>query len=214
MKGLKIILADDHRLFRNGLKTLLSTYLEDCEIREAVDGRDFFDVLATFEPDIVFMDIDMPHIDGIVATKRATSENDSIKIIALSMYGDEIYYYKMIDAGAKGFLLKNSEISEVIEAIETVVRGENYFSKELLLNIVRNLRTSKLSNWKAVDLSDREMEILELICNGFSNQEIGDKLFLSKRTIDKHRANILEKTQSKNTAHLVMNAIKNHWIRV
>jgi DNA-binding NarL/FixJ family response regulator len=214
MNGLKIILADDHRLFRNGLKTLLSTCLENCEIREAVDGKDFFEVLATFEPDVVFMDIDMPLIDGIAATKRATIENDTIKIIALSMYGDEIYYYKMIDAGAKGFLLKNSEISEVIEAIETVVRGENYFSKELLLNIVRNLRTSKLSNWKAVNLSDREMEVLELICNGFSNQEIGGKLFLSKRTVDKHRANILEKTQSKNTAHLVMNAIKNHWIKI
>jgi len=214
MKGLKIILADDHRLFRNGLKTLLLNYLEDCEIREAVDGKNFFEVLASFEADIVFMDIDMPFIDGITATKRAIKEHESLKIIALSMYGDEIYYYKMIDAGARGFLLKNSDIAEVIEAIETVMGGEHYFSKELLLNIVRNLRASKLSTWKAVDLSEREMEVLELICHGSSNQEIGEKLFLSKRTVDKHRANILEKTQSKNTAHLVMNAIMNHWIRI
>lgn len=213
MNGLKIIIADDHNLFRNGLKTLLEAYLDNCEIREASDGKDFFNVLATFEPDIVFMDIDMPQVDGITATKRANQEHESIKIIALSMYGDEIYYYKMIDAGAKGFLLKNSDISEVIEAIETVMRGENYFSKELLLNIVRNLRNSRLSNGNGVDLTEREMEVLELICHGFSNQEIGEKLFLSKRTVDKHRANILEKTQSKNTAHLVMNAIENHWIK-
>jgi DNA-binding NarL/FixJ family response regulator len=120
----------------------------------------------------------------------------------------------MVDAGAKGFLLKNSDMTEVIEAIDTVINGDHYFSKELLLNIVKNLRKSKDGNWKAIDLSEREMEILELICKGFSNQEIGEKLFLSKRTIDKHRANILEKTASKNTAQLVMNAIKNQWILV
>jgi DNA-binding NarL/FixJ family response regulator len=193
---------------------LLSGYYANSEIREATDGTDFFVILQSFVPDLVFMDIDMPLMDGISATKRAMIEFPAIRIVALSMYGDDIYYYKMVDAGAKGFLLKNSDMTEVIEAIETVIKGDHYFSKELLLNIVKNLRKSKDGNWKAIDLSEREMEILELICKGNSNQEIGEKLFLSKRTIDKHRANILEKTDSKNTAQLVMNAIKNQWILV
>ncbi len=214
MDSLKILIVDDHSLFRSGLKNLLSGYYANSEIREATDGTDFFVILQSFVPDLVFMDIDMPLMDGISATKRAMIEFPAIRIVALSMYGDDIYYYKMVDAGAKGFLLKNSDMTEVIEAIETVIKGDHYFSKELLLNIVKNLRKSKDGNWKAIDLSEREMEILELICKGNSNQEIGEKLFLSKRTIDKHRANILEKTDSKNTAQLVMNAIKNQWILV
>jgi DNA-binding NarL/FixJ family response regulator len=214
MDSLKILIVDDHSLFRSGLKNLLSGYYANSEIREATDGTDFFVILQSFVPDLVFMDIDMPLMDGISATKRAMIEFPAIRIVALSMYGDDIYYYKMVDAGAKGFLLKNSDMTEVIEAIETVIKGDHYFSKELLLNIVKNLRKSKDGNWKAIDLSEREMEILELICKGNSNQEIGEKLFLSKRTIDKHRANILEKTASKNTAQLVMNAIKNQWILV
>jgi DNA-binding NarL/FixJ family response regulator len=214
MDSLKILIVDDHSLFRSGLKNLLSGYYANSEIREATDGTDFFIILQSFVPDLVFMDIDMPLMDGISATKLAMIEFPAIRIVALSMYGDDIYYYKMVDAGAKGFLLKNSDMTEVIEAIETVIKGDHYFSKELLLNIVKNLRKSKDGNWKAIDLSEREMEILELICKGNSNQEIGEKLFLSKRTIDKHRANILEKTDSKNTAQLVMNAIKNQWILV
>ncbi|MFZ4463606.1 MAG: response regulator [Bacteroidales bacterium] len=214
MDSLKILIVDDHALFRSGLKNLLSGYYPNSEIQEATDGTDFFVILQSFVPDLVFMDIDMPLMDGISATKRAMIEFPAIRIVALSMYGDDIYYYKMVDAGAKGFLLKNSDMTEVIEAIETVIKGDHYFSKELLLKIVKNLRKSKDGNWKAIDLSEREMEILELICKGNSNQEIGEKLFLSKRTIDKHRANILEKTDSKNTAQLVMNAIKNQWILV
>jgi DNA-binding NarL/FixJ family response regulator len=214
MESLKILIVDDHALFRSGLKNLLSGYYVNSEIREATDGKDFFAILQSFVPDLVFMDIDMPVMDGISATKRAMIEFPALRIVALSMFGDDIYYYKMVDAGAKGFLLKNSDMTEVIEAIDTVINGDHYFSKELLLNIVKNLRKSKDGNWKAIDLSEREMEILELICKGFSNQEIGEKLFLSKRTIDKHRANILEKTASKNTAQLVMNAIKNQWILV
>lgn len=130
------------------------------------------------------------------------------------MFGDEVYYYKMIDAGVKGFLLKNSEIGEVWQAIEAVLAGDHYFSKELLLSIVRNIRLTNLLENEEVILSEREKEILQLICQGLSNQEIGNRLFLSKRTIDKHRANILSKTGSRNTAHLVMNAIKHNWIKI
>ncbi len=130
------------------------------------------------------------------------------------MYGEEDYYYKMVDAGVKGFLLKNSDMNEVKNALEAVYDGGNYFSSELLQTLVNSLRTSSKPKEFHIDLSDREIEILLLICQGFSNQEIGEQLFISKRTVDKHRANILEKSQCKNTAQLVMYAIKNKLVEI
>lgn len=208
------MIVDDHQLFRDGLRLLLSTCYPNIGISEAKNGREFLDSLENSVPDITLMDISMPEIDGIEATRMAVEKYPSIKIIALSMFGDEVYYYKMIDAGVKGFLLKNSEIGEVRQAIESVLAGDHYFSKELLLSIVRNIRRTNLLENEEVILSEREKEILQLICQGLSNQEIGNRLFLSKRTIDKHRANILSKTGSRNTAHLVMNAIKHKWIKI
>lgn len=214
MENFKLTIVDDHKLFRDGLKLLLSNYYPGIEISEAQNGKEFLKLLERISPDITLMDINMPEIDGIEATRRAVELFPEIKIITLSMFGDEMYYFKMIDAGVKGFLLKNSEIAEVCEAIETVLEGDHYFSKELLYKIVKNIRTSDSPDKETVVLSERETEILGLICLGLSNQEISDKIFISKRTVDKHRANILSKTNSRNTAHLVMNAIKNHWIPV
>jgi len=214
MKSRKFTLSivDDHKLFRNGLRLLLVNSYPNIEITEANDGNEYLQTLATHLPDVTLMDISMPIIDGIEATRRATELYPDIRIIALSMFGDEAYYYKMIDAGVKGFLLKNSEIAEVREAIESVMAGDHYFSNELLLSIVKNLNKKSLEEDTGINLSERETEILQLICLGLSNKEISEKLFLSKRTVDKHRANILFKTNSRNTAHLVMNTIKHKWI--
>lgn len=212
MKNFHLMIVDDHTLFRDGLKLLLRNDYPEIKISEAQNGKTFLDSLPLHIPDLVLMDINMPVVDGIEATKRAMEIYPALKIIALSMFGDEVYYYKMIDAGVKGFLIKNSEISEVKDAIDSVLEGEHYFSKELLLNVVKNLRSSGTLTDNSINLSVREFEVLDLICNGYSNQEISDRLFISKRTVDKHRANILLKTNSRNTAHLVMNAIKNHWI--
>jgi len=214
MSKFSLMIVDDHSLFRDGLKLLLKNFFPEVVISEASDGQQFLNILNGFRPDIILIDINMPVMDGIEATKKAVATYPELKIIALSMFGDEAYYYKMIDAGVKGFLLKNSEINEVNDAIEAVLSGDNYFSKELLYNVVKNLRSSGMFADNKIDLSDREIEILELICQGFSNQEIGEKLFISKRTVDKHRSNILTKTNSRNSAQLVMNAIKNHWIQV
>lgn len=214
MNTFKLTIVDDHSLFRNGLKLLLSSIYPGIHISEAQNGSDFIETLSFHLPDVVLMDINMPEMDGISATRKALELHPDLKIIALSMFGDEAYYFKMIDAGVKGFLLKNSEINEVQEAINMVMQGENYFSKELLYNVVKNLRNSGTLSAKSMDLSERELEVLELICKGFSNQEISNQLFISKRTVDKHRANILSKTDSRNTAHLVMNAIKQNWINL
>jgi DNA-binding NarL/FixJ family response regulator len=181
---------------------------------EADNGRRFLEMLNEPLPDIVLMDIDMPVMDGIEATTEALQIYPGLKVITLSMYGDEEYYFKMINAGAKGFLLKNSDIDELSTAIKTVYEGGNYFSEELLLNLVKNIRTTSSGHEPTASLSEREIEVLQKICLGLSNNEIAEILHISKRTVDKHRANLLEKTNSKNTANLVIYAIKHKLIEL
>jgi DNA-binding NarL/FixJ family response regulator len=215
MSKIKITLVDDHALFRNGLKILLNTNSKFDIINESVNGKNFIDSLdADNLPDIVLMDINMPIMDGIDATEYIHKKYPDIKVIALSMFGEEEYYYKMINAGAKGFLLKNSDINEVIEAINQVMVGESYFSQELLYNVIKKFKPQKEVEDEFANLSKRELQVLNEICNGYSNQEIADALFISKRTVDKHRANLLSKTNSKNTANLIMYAVKNKLISV
>jgi len=210
----KIIIVDDHTLFRNGLKILLNNLKDYRVVAEASNGKEFLELLETITPDLVLLDIAMPVMDGIEAANLALQKYPDLKIITLSMYGEEDYYYQMVNAGVKGFVLKNSDIKEVKAALETVYDGGSYFSSELLENLVNNLKTIKKDKETHTELSERELEILVLICQGFSNQEIADQLFISKRTVDKHRANILEKSESKNTAQLVVYAIKNRLVEL
>jgi DNA-binding NarL/FixJ family response regulator len=214
MTDIKIVIVDDHSLFRNGMKLLLTNAGNFSIIAEASNGKEFIELLKTTLPDIVLMDIDMPEMDGIEATSKALEINPDLKIIGLSMYGEEEYYYKMIEAGVSGFLLKNSDINEVKTAITSVFDGGKYFSQELLYNVVRNIKTSQTNQEVVENLSERELEVLKQICIGLPNHEIAENLHISKRTVDKHRANLLDKTNSKNTAHLVMYAIKNKLIDI
>ena len=192
-KACKIVVVDDHTLFRNGLRTLLDATEGFTVIGEASNGEEFLAMLPTIEPDVVLLDIEMPRMNGIVAAEEALKRYPGLKIITLSMYGDEDYYFKMVSFGVKGFILKNSEIKEVVTAIETVVDGGSYFSQELLFNLVSNLKSTPSS---------------------VPNSEIADSLFISKRTVDKHRSNILAKTGCKNTANLVVYAIKNNLVEI
>ena len=210
----KVIIVDDHTLFRNGLRILLNTLDDYQVVAEAANGKQFIELLEKDVPDLVLLDINMPVMDGIEAATIAQKLYPDIKIITLSMYGEEDYYYKMVNAGVKGFVLKNSDIKEVKNALDVVYEGGSFFSSELLQNLVASLKSSSRSKEVHAELSEREMEILILICQGLSNQEIGDKLFISKRTVDKHRANILEKSESKNTAQLVVYAIKNKLVEL
>jgi DNA-binding NarL/FixJ family response regulator len=213
MEKIRIIIADDHQLFRNGLKLLLEASPEFEIAGEASTGLEFLEVLKNCSADIALMDINMPEMDGVEATRKGIKLCPSMSVIALSMYGEEEYYYKMTDAGAKGFLLKDSDISEVKEAIHTVKKGGSYFSQELLHHVIQKIKHRE-SETKSANLSKREKEILFKICEGYSNQEIAESLFISKRTVDKHRANLLGKTNSKNTASLILFAIKNKLIEI
>lgn len=211
---INIFLVDDHALFRNGLKGLLGLNDSFNVVGEAADGREFIEKLPGSGAEVVLMDIDMPRMNGFEATAKALEISPALKVITLSMHGDEEYYFRMVEAGAKGFLLKNSEINEVSAAIETVANGGSWFSQELLQGLVGTMKATSRSEEPEEGLSARELEVLPLICQGMSNQEIADKLFISKRTVDKHRANILFKTGCKNTASLVVYAIKNSLVEI
>lgn len=213
MKKISIYIVDDHSLFREGLKLLLSNLDYIDHIYEAENGQQFIDGLAKNHVDIAMLDIEMPVMNGIQAAQKAKEIAPGIKIIALSMYSDENYYLSMIEAGACGFLLKNSNFQEVEKAIIDVYNDKSYISIEILNNILKQPQKTSLSNVKE-DLTEREDEILVLICKGLTNHEIADKLGLSKRTVDKHRENLLMKTQSKNTANLVIYAIKNDYLKI
>lgn len=209
---IKIIIVDDHELFRDGVKIVVSQ-LEGFEIlAEASDGKEFLDILNVLVPDIVIMDISMPRLNGCQATKLALEKYPDLKIIALSMYGEEEYYFKMIEAGAKAFILKKSGKHEVETAIMEVAKGNNYFSQDLLKKMVLKINNKEIDN--RIHLTDREKEVLDLICNGLTNKEMGEKLFLSPKTIDRHRTSLLSKTNTKNTAQLVMFAIKHKLIEI
>jgi len=214
MEKLNLMIVDDHKLFREGLKLLLRNLDEVGEVWEAADGEIFLQMIRTCDPDLVLMDIEMPRVNGIDATTKALEQFPDMKIIALSMYGDEEYFQKMVDAGVCGFLMKNSEFSEVKKAIQNVVQGNNYFTEEILYKLVNRFKTRSPVQEPIVILSDREQEVLLLICKGLSNQEIADQLFISKRTVDHHRASLLTKTNTRNAASLVIYAIKHKMIEV
>ena len=208
----RIILVDDHSLFRNGLRGLLEHCAGCHVVGEAASGEEFLSMIDSVEADIVFMDFAMPGLDGAQTTERALARHPELRIITLSMFGEESYYSRMVEAGARGFLLKDSDIGDVLEAMDTVMAGGSYFSPQLLTSLTGRMRTRE--DTPDEQLSSREREILVAVCQGLSNQEIADALFISKRTVDKHRANILEKTGCKNTASLVVYAIRNGIVEI
>ena len=200
-------------MFRAGFKTLLSRLGNLVVEREASNGAEFLDLLMVSQPDLVFLDIAMPQMDGNEAALKALAMFPDLKLVVLSMFGDQEYYSRLVEIGVKGYLLKSADFKEVEMAIESVLAGEYYFSQELMQQAMRQnglMRNGSVPS----DLSEREKEILLEICNGLSNQEVADKLFISKRTVEKHRANLMLKTGCSNTASLVVYAIKNNFLRI
>lgn len=215
MKKPEIIIVDDHLIFRQGLKSLITSEDIASVVGEASNGKDFLELISQVKPDLVLMDIDMPHMNGMEATQKALEMIPDLKIIAFTMFGDEEYYYKMIDLGVKGFILKSSGINELEKAISEVMIGESYFSNEVLRKIISNLgRKSNSKSNENANLTTRELEVLQQICLGLNNEEIAQKLFISPKTIKSHRSNLLEKTGCKNTPALILLAIKNKWVEL
>jgi len=212
MKGkYRIMLVDDHSLFRESLKFVLMQQDNIDIVAEASDGIQCIEMLDKMKPDLILMDISMPRLNGVETTKEVLKKNPDLKIIALSMFGDEEYYYKMLQAGAKGFVLKESGSDELLKAITNVMNGEVYYSNKVLSNLIRNFYPAQNDNSRCdqnCTLSGREIEVLKLICEGFSNSEIADRICISQRTVEGHRSNIMQKTGAKNSIHLVLLALQ------
>ncbi|WP_417942118.1 response regulator [Flavobacterium sp. RS13.1] len=206
MNEIKLIIADDHELFRNGLAELLRKH-DDIKIVKSVgDGIQFMELINTnFEADIVLLDITMPNMDGFQVLKELNNAVSSIKPIVISMHNDGNYIAKCAKMGAYGYLLKNTDESELILAIRSVSNGKKYFSAEISEKMINFMSTQSISE---DILSNKETEVLGLISKGLTTKEIANQLFVSSRTIETHRANILKKLEVKNTAELIKKAAK------
>lgn len=213
----KIIIVDDHFIFRNGLKDLLEEIPEVDVIGEASSGEEFLELLETCKPDMVFMDIKMPGMSGIDTTRKALENFPGLKILALSMFGEGEYVEEMLQAGAMGYLLKNIGKEELVKAIDNIVNEKGYFSDEILVMVTRQVFNAKKKSVEQNILESftkRELEVLQLVSQGFSNIEIAAKLDISPRTVGGHRNNMLSKSGLKNTAALISFALKNHVIAI
>ena len=217
---IKVALAEDHKIVRDGIKALLREESNIEVVGEVANGRELLELLPDREVDVILMDINMPEMDGFEATKQVVARYPSIKVLALSMLEHESYILKVLQAGAAGYILKNTGKEELVHAIQSVYTGHPYIYSEIALNLMKKHvstdnepiaesgKDEKHSTSKATgDLSKRELEVLRLIAEGLTNAEIAEKLFTSKRTIDGHRQSIIEKTHARNTAALIKYAV-------
>lgn len=205
MEAWKILLVDDHQLIREGIMAYLDTEPDLQVVATAANGHEALAILKEQKIQIVVMDISMPGMGGQEATRQIVDRYPEILVIVLSMFDDAVHIKQMMKAGARGYLLKNSEQSEVISAIRKVLAGEIYYSPGAARSVMDSLsrQGSKLSSPRNVSFTPREKEILKLILADQSNQEMAEKLFISTRTVEAHKRNLMVKTQSKTIAGLV-----------
>jgi two-component system response regulator NreC len=214
---IKIVIADDHEIFRDGLKLMLGKYPEIHVAGEAQNGIELVKMVQEYNPEVILTDIKMPIMDGIDAVKKITALNEGAAIICLSMFDEDDLIVDMMEAGAKGYLLKNSDKLEIIDAIVTVYHGNYYYSRSTSNRLVKLIAKSRFDPYfkkTKPEFSDREVEIIRFICQELSNKEIGQKLYLSSRTVEGHRQRIMEKMEVKNSVGLVIYALKNDIVKL
>jgi DNA-binding NarL/FixJ family response regulator len=211
MNSIRILLADDHGVVRKGLRYLLQKSPEMEVVGEASDGREAVAMAADLNPDVVVMDIAMPHLNGIEATSQIVKKNPKVGVIILSMHSDETYLVRALTAGAKGYLLKDSAETDLLRAVKTVCSGRPFFSptiaQTLLEDYLLQLQQRNLQDSYEL-LTDREKEVLQLLAEGKSNKEVANLLNLSLYTVETHRANLMQKLNLHNTAELVLYAVR------
>ena len=211
---IRIFIVDDHEIFRNGLKMVINKSTVARITGEASNGKEFLELYDPAYSDIVLMDIEMPVMNGIDASREILSKFPEVKIIALTMFNEDDYVQSMIDAGVQGFLIKNVTKETLEKAIRTVHDGGNYYSEELFRFFTRQLHPEPRAAQDVIKMTRREEEILQLIAKGLNNREIAEKLFVSERTVVGHKSNLLSKTGCKNTINLLSWAIKNNLVNI
>ena len=219
MEKIKIILVDDHRLVRDGIKSLLNGINDIQIIGEASDSKELYQLLTTLNPDLLIMDISLPEVSGIEITKIISKDFPSIKVLMLSMYNSEDFILGAIKAGAKGYLPKNTSRNELLEAIYAIQSGEDFYSesvsKTMLTSYIRQATDDEKPADKANELlTTREIEVLKLYVEGLINKEISDKLDISIRTVETHKNHIMRKLGLKSTVEMVKFAIRNKIVEI
>lgn len=210
MKNINIAVVDDHDLFREGLMLVLRQISGFHILFDASDGESFLEKLNGNVPDVVLMDFNMPRMDGATATARALLLYPDLKVIALTMFSDHLHYAQMIQAGVRGFMLKSGNKQELRHAISEVFTGNSYFSPEILnKTVLREIQDDKTQN-----LTSRELEILGLVCSGLTSTEIANRLSISVKTVEGHRANIFQKAKVRNTTELLLWTIRNNYLTI
>ena len=208
---MKILLADDHNVLRKGLRRILEEQSDLEVVGEASDGREAVSLCNSLHPDIVVMDIAMPQLNGLEATRQILQRNSGVNVLILSMYSDENYVVQALRAGARGYLLKDTAEEDLITAVRTVAKGLPFFSpkiaKLLLGDSMQKVRTEGMSDTYDL-LTPREREVLQLIAEGKSNKEAAATLFVSPTTIETHRARIMDKLDLHSTADIVLYAVR------
>jgi DNA-binding NarL/FixJ family response regulator len=213
---IKILLAEDHKILRDGIKSLLKDEPDIAVVGEARNGKEAIDILSETDVNVAILDINMPVMGGLETAQYIKDNFGDTKTLILSMMDDENYLLKGFEAGAKGYLLKTTGRDELLFAINKVASGECYVCSELactLMDRVRENISSEFEENEPIDFSDREMQVLELMAEGMTNAEIADKICASRRTVETHRKNLIEKTSSKNTAALIKFVIKRRIIK-
>jgi DNA-binding NarL/FixJ family response regulator len=211
---IKVHIVEDHQIFREGLKAVLSAipYVE--VTGESTNGLEFLTQLSSQLPTIVFMDIKMPVMDGLHASEEALARYPDLKIIILSMFGEDENIQRMIKAGISGFMHKNSDKTSIEKAIQEVLAGNHYFSVEIMSALAKSIykNSQEKSTAEAMLLSRRELEVLNLLCKGFANKAIADKLFISPRTVEGYKSKLIQKTGQANSLGLILWAMQNKMV--
>ena len=211
MPKLRILLGDDHTLVRQGVRKILETRADWSVVAEAGDGRDAVSKALQLEPDVAILDIGMPLLNGIEATRQITRKSPDVHVLIVSMHADEAYIIQALKAGAKGYMLKDSADSDLIRGVAAIAAGKSFFSpaaaKVMLDDYLRHLAVKGIAD-RYESLSEREREIFQLVAEGRSNKEVAELLSVSPATVETHRAHILQKLDVHNTAELVLYAVR------
>ena len=214
MDKIKIILTDDHQLFRDGIKSLLEDTEDIAVVGEASNETELFEILENQIPDVLILDITLPGSSGIEITKKIEQKFPAINVLILSMHNEDEFVINALEAGAKGYLPKDINKTELLDAIHTIYEGKEYYSRNISNIFLKKYISRNKANQHGEELTNREIEIVKLVSEGFKNQEIAEKLFISVRTVDAHKNNIMKKLKLKSVVEIVKYALKNDIIKL
>ena len=213
MAKIKILVADDHAVVREGTRRILEQEPDMEVVAEAGDGEEAVKMAARHKPDVVIMDIAMPKVDGIEATRRIKADYPAVTVLVLTAYDDEQFIFSLLEAGAAGYLLKNVRGRELVEAVRAVYAGESVLHPSIARKVLNRFVSGKPGEFKPTEvLSERELEVLKLAAKGLNNQEIADKLYLSVRTVQGHLGHIFNKLAVSSRTEAVVRALKEGWV--